>query len=535
MAATTCIERTLILCAALLFCAFSPAQAQVSLTPPAQPEQPVYGPAGYADYPHRAVMRTNVRIDELGDYVLYEPAEPSPGLAPVLVYLMGAFYSSTTIPPAEDMAIVYQDYLTHIARKGYIVIFPSWGPEQMPAGMTVNDFGDYIASLVKEALQRQQTRNVKPAHDGSGIQFALGGHSMGGMLALILAHQAQKQGLPNPRALLLTEGSSRETFQCSSTDPMSMCNLQIPAKFDNLPSTTKVLAVKSYEDEYAVYGVDPKTLSIGRTWCQAALRRDMPTIPNVNYSFLYIQRDTGGYPPVEASHLSVNSLPWSAIPRTLPPPFQPAVPSLDPMMDLIMYIYGDAARLDTTDWYGYWKTSVALLESTFKKRWSEYVFGSGFQMRDMGLWSNGKPVKPMMTASDYEGWFDITTPPPPAPVPPDAVYFDRYPRLNFGQLKTGATAAKFLMPVNFSSAPARVISVALAPGSVFTFKNGDPYEQWTNCAEHTLPAGWGTSCPFTIQFTPPAAGDYSGTIVLTYESNGKTKQVSRVITGTGVK
>jgi hypothetical protein len=47
--------------------------------------------------------------------------------------------------------------------------------------------------------------------------------------------------------------------------------------------------------------------------------------------------------------------------------------------------------------WGYWKLAVGALESAARGKWSEYAFGDTREVRDMGRWSDGRPLRPVVS------------------------------------------------------------------------------------------------------------------------------------------
>src|SRR5437879_2234893 len=78
-------------------------------------EEPARGIEGYA-YPHRAVNRREFGTGGQS-YWLFEPAEPKPELAPVVVFVHGWL----AVNPGA-----YGAWIDHLARSGRIVIFPRY-------------------------------------------------------------------------------------------------------------------------------------------------------------------------------------------------------------------------------------------------------------------------------------------------------------------------------------------------------------------------------------------------------------------------
>ncbi|MEW6045865.1 MAG: alpha/beta fold hydrolase, partial [Bacillota bacterium] len=158
------------------------------VTAPSPPVQPGYGPGGH-EYPYGAVRR---RVGGTGaeQYWIFEPAEPAPTRAPVVVFLHG--WGAMVPDP-------YLGWIQHLVRRGHIVIYPRYQETLAtpPPAMT-----DHAEAAVKAALETL-------VRDG-GIQpdleyVAFVGHSLGGVIAANLAARAAPAGLPQPKALMAVE------------------------------------------------------------------------------------------------------------------------------------------------------------------------------------------------------------------------------------------------------------------------------------------------------------------------------------------
>ena len=152
--------------------------------------RPATGPAA-ADvaYPHRSVRRF-----ELGDgprsYWLFEPAEPKPERAAVIVFLHGWF----AVNPA-----FYGAWIDHLVRSGHIVVFPRY---QNDVGTLPREFLPNAMAAIRDALGVLEAgvTHVRP----EPARLVLIGHSAGGNLAAQIAAIAPDvhAGLPQPRAVI---------------------------------------------------------------------------------------------------------------------------------------------------------------------------------------------------------------------------------------------------------------------------------------------------------------------------------------------
>jgi len=137
---------------------------------PSPPEQPKTGPGG-ADYRHAKVAK-HVFGQGVGQVWVFEPDEPRPETAPVVVFNHGWM---ALLPQ------VYRGWIDHLVRRGNIVIYPRYqdGPLTMPWTFLRNAVG-----AVKHALaQIEGEGHVRPDRE----RFAIVGHSAGGALSADMA------------------------------------------------------------------------------------------------------------------------------------------------------------------------------------------------------------------------------------------------------------------------------------------------------------------------------------------------------------
>ena len=125
------------------------------LASPSPPAQPPSGPGG-RDYHHAKVVEATYG-QGARQYWLFEPAEPKPASAPVVVFNHGWM----GIHPA-----VYLGWIRHLARRGNIVVFPRYqdGPltpprEFVPNAISSVKDADHIVVLMDGKIIEQGTHN----------------------------------------------------------------------------------------------------------------------------------------------------------------------------------------------------------------------------------------------------------------------------------------------------------------------------------------------------------------------------------------
>jgi hypothetical protein len=238
----------------------------------------------------------------------------------------------------------YQGWIDHMVRKGFVVV---WVRYQAVATLPPA-FADNAMKAWKDALDRLGTgTHVRPLRDGAGaVVSAMVGHSAGGYLSAILAARAvdPANGIPSPRAIVAIEPGRVDL---------------IPgADLGAIPPTTRMVVVVGDEDDQV---------------CKAtavAIWQATSQIPDANRDFLLVLADRHGDPAQPADHF---------FPTT----------------------GGQFSPLDARDFFVTFKLSVAALNCAFSGKQCKHAFGGGAARQvDMGAWSDGTPVTPMVWVAD---------------------------------------------------------------------------------------------------------------------------------------
>ncbi|WP_324717339.1 alpha/beta hydrolase [Carboxydochorda subterranea] len=342
------------------------AQALALAAPPAPPRQPASGPGG-RDYSHARVVMSRGGVADR-EYWIFEPADPAPVQAPVVVFLHG--WGAMLPDP-------YGAWIEHLVRKGNIVVFPRYQATLTtpPRSMT-----DHAVAAVRQALgQLSSGRHVRP----DTRRFAVVGHSLGGVLAANLAVRARYGQLPLPKAVMVVEPG----------DP---------------PETAIWFARKqpSIMEDYA--GIDPGTLllvvagdadrTVGERTARTVFTLAQVAAGNKNY--VIVHSDRHGRPALVADHYA----PAALVPQDAPEaPEITVVPAW--MQSVALRLLGlVTGRVDVTrsvgppdalDYFGFWKLLDALLDAAFYGRCRAVALGDTPEQRFMGTWSDGVPVRPL--------------------------------------------------------------------------------------------------------------------------------------------
>src|SRR6266536_2243435 len=223
-----------------------------TVTPPAQPAE---GPGG-RQRRHAGVRTTQVGGSP-GSVTIFEPEEPTPRSAPVVVFTQG-------VGPDD-----YQGWIDHLVARGSIVVFQDQ-PFQA-VDLTGRRKGP-VAGLRAAVRELARPGHVKPEWD----HLVLVGHSIGGSMAAQLAADTGRERLPRPKALFV--------LQPPEEDKDSLRVLR------GIPPSTLVLVLASDRDTRV--GLEgPKAL-----W--AALGH----VPPANKDYVLVRSDEHGTPALVASH-----------------------------------------------------------------------------------------------------------------------------------------------------------------------------------------------------------------------------------------
>ena len=156
--------------------------AALALSPlPLFAEEPVT-----ADYLHNKVTKKSYGFGST-KYYLFEPADPVPDIAPVIVFIHGYTATSPT---------TYKGWIDHIVKQGSIVIYPVY--QASPIASPKN-----FPSATVKAVQNAFDELFSEDHVRADLdKFAAVGHSMGGVLVADVAARAEEAGLPEVKVVM---------------------------------------------------------------------------------------------------------------------------------------------------------------------------------------------------------------------------------------------------------------------------------------------------------------------------------------------
>ncbi len=235
--------------------------AHAGTRPPAQPKD---GPGG-ADYAHGSLTESEHGAGGKR-FWLFQPAEPAPKSAPVVLFLHG--YSAMT--PES-----YRAWITHIVRRGAIVIYPQYQKDLFtpPPEYTPN-----TVAAVRRALEvLAEPGRVAP----ETAKFFAVGHSAGGVGAVAFAACAEKEKLPVPLAVMTVHAGQ---------GPENGWQVIPLADLATIPVRTKLAVVVGDKDRFV------GTRTSQRIWDTTAHLPDR--------RFITLQADSHGWPGISPSHLA---------------------------------------------------------------------------------------------------------------------------------------------------------------------------------------------------------------------------------------
>lgn len=351
-------------CMLLLLALLAPvaAAAPAIVTPPAQPAS---GPGG-ADYACRTVL-ARVYGDGGRAYWLFEPADPAPAHAPVIVFTHGW----GAIQP-----MLYGAWIDHIVQRGNIVVYPVYQANLFasPRSFTAN-----AIAAVQDALRRLRH---EPGHVVPEVEhFALVGHSMGGVISANIAAQAARAGLPRVGAVMCVEPG--KTWGMPSFATLKLEDLS------RMPEDTLLLCVVGDRDQVA-RDIDAKRIFHESTKVLAA-----------NKNYLILSSDEHGQPPLHATHLAPLAINRKYQTGTDDPPAVPLAPPAGQGGNdtVLAHVTPALALVDTLDYYGTWKLFDGLCDAAFYGKNRDYALGNTPEQRYMGQWSDGTPVKELQVVA----------------------------------------------------------------------------------------------------------------------------------------
>jgi dienelactone hydrolase len=338
----------------------------MAATPPPQPKSG----AGGAEYASGEVTKRAIGRASAATYV-FHAAGPAAQPRPVIVFLHAW---GATNPQ------VYGGWIEHLARKGYLVLFPRF----QEAGRTrpVDATGNATA-LVKEAFaELASDAEARPNLD----RVALIGHTAGAGIAVNLAATAKTEGLPVPKLLFLAMPGG------IASDPKSRGI--VLADLSQVDPSTLIVTMSGDREFRAADAVARRIL------------RETTEVPANRKVFMRTLSDDHGFPTLSATLASPGSakeaFDGSKIKIPPDPPgdpraqqrarqkWTPDITLSGEQQVLVNQLAGNVT--DTLDYLAFWKTFDLAAAAAFAGRDAQALRADP-NFTDMGRWSDGWPVK----------------------------------------------------------------------------------------------------------------------------------------------
>jgi acetyl esterase/lipase len=298
-----------------------------------------------ADAPHKSVRRYEIGVGPRS-YWLFEPDEPRPEQAPVVVFFHGWF----AVNPG-----FYGAWIDHLVRHGRIVIFPRY---QNDVGTLPQDFLPNALAAVRDGLGALTigVDHVRP----DTRRFVLIGHSAGGNLAAQIAALSSDphSDIPHPRAVI-------------AVMPGELIPVRQPS-LDRIPASTLLLVMVGEED--LVVG----DLRARQIFTEAS------SIPRARKRFVLFRSDRHGYPSLIADHGA-------------PTGVNHRLDTGEGLFRSLQRSFGDVNALDRA---GFWRMTDVTLEAAFDGKTLDDATKDLERFRHLGYWSDGRRVIPPIVGDD---------------------------------------------------------------------------------------------------------------------------------------
>ena len=293
-------------------------------------------------YPHKSLVATSLGTGAQS-YWIFEPAEPTPKTAPVVVFHHGWLAYNPG---------VYGAWIEHLARSGRIVIFPRYQTEfTSPA-----DFLPNSIAAVRDALDVLTTAPGRVRPDLA--RFAVIGHSAGGNLSAQMAAVAEAEGLPIPKAVV-------------AVCPGEVRPLVEPSLATIPPDTLMAIAAAS----------DDRIVGDGRA---REIYAQATSLSPARKKFVLYRSDRFGPAHLVADHFAPTA----------------ALPALDSGEGVLRGKQMRQATVNILDRHGFWRMADLTMEAGFAGITLDEATGNGALFRDLGRWSDGRVVTPPICEDD---------------------------------------------------------------------------------------------------------------------------------------
>ncbi|WP_406600851.1 dienelactone hydrolase family protein [Microvirga rosea] len=348
----------------LLACSCLLSSSAFAASPPKQPEQ---GPGG-TDYPVAQVVKRAVGTASAATFA-FHGSETATAPRPVVVF----FHSWGATNPGA-----YGGWLDHLARKGYLVLFPRFQDvnRTRPA-----DASAIAGGLVKNTLE---TLASDPAARPDLNRVAYIGHLAGVPIALNLAAAGKDEGLPTPKLIfgvmpggIASDAKARGILlaDLSALDPSTLL-ITLSGDRDYLPTDRAARRIlKETETVAASRKLFMRAGSDDHGFPALTATLASPGAPKPDYDAAAIKIPSD--PPKDPKQK--NTWRWSAD------------MALSGEQTILTAQLGNNPT-DTLDYLAFWKTFDMAADAAFAGR-DAMSLARDPKFIDMGTWSDGWPVR----------------------------------------------------------------------------------------------------------------------------------------------
>ena len=281
---------------------------------------------------------------------VFLPQDPAPLAAPLVFFHHGWLGMN----PGN-----FGGLIDLLVRRGATVVYPVYqdGDRTAPQAVTA------LAARADAAALHAIDQRFPGLVDAKKTLYY--GYSMGAAIALNLALDPARYGLPAPKALMLVApGDAHHVARGANA-------ASIYGKVESLSEDLPTVLVTGAADT-----------SIGVPTAKALAKRLCPS-RRARRVLIVLPSDSDGGSRIQAGHGS----PGAPDSRYNFPDPHAAIPSRIPPRDGIE----PSASLNVLDYYGYWRIATRLLDYVGGKEFPSELFSDNPENRFLGLWPSGRP------------------------------------------------------------------------------------------------------------------------------------------------
>jgi hypothetical protein len=299
----------------------------------------------------------DVELRVLGDgakrvYVFLPSSPRLQGKAPVMLFHHGW----QGMNPMNFGALI-----DHLARSGQVVIYPVYQESEKTSPQVVTDAAAQADKRALDALSKEGM-TIDPD------RVVYYGYSMGAAIAINLAANPEKYGLPVPRSLMLVApGDAHHVVK----GPQAKSIIEPPSK---LPPTLPVVVITGEMD--SEIGLPTARLLFSQMCHIQPDRRVLMILPSDEHNGSRVN-SVHGSPGAPDSRYNFD-LKRKTFPQRIPGRTG----------------FEESASLNPLDFYGYWKVIDTLVDDAAARSLPPIVFGKGTpEQLSLGNWPDGTPFK----------------------------------------------------------------------------------------------------------------------------------------------